>query len=137
MLDCYGCSREKLKDAGFIFDFLKSFSDRIKMTRVSEPLVFKYSCENTDWGISGVVLVAESHISIHTFPEKEHAFIDIFSCKEFNLDRAREELLKAFGASFHREELVEQVIGCPDQKPNLAGIIDRERTNLMRSSGGC
>lgn len=33
-------------------------------------------------GVSGVVLLAESHISIHTWPEREYAAIDIFMCGE-------------------------------------------------------
>ncbi len=31
-------------------------------------------------GVSGVVLLAESHISIHTWPERDYAAIDIFMC---------------------------------------------------------
>jgi S-adenosylmethionine decarboxylase len=37
-----------------------------------------------DYIISGVVLIAESHISIHTFPSKQFLSIDIFSCKKFD-----------------------------------------------------
>ena len=33
-------------------------------------------------GVSGVVLLAESHISIHTWPERSYAAIDIFMCGE-------------------------------------------------------
>ena len=35
-------------------------------------------------GVSGVVVLAESHISIHTWPEREYAAIDIFMCGECN-----------------------------------------------------
>ena len=49
-----------------------------------------------DWGISGFVLIAESHISIHTFPERRYVNIDIFSCKDFNSEYAIQELKTIF-----------------------------------------
>ena len=32
------------------------------------------------WGVSGVVVITESHVTIHTWPEHSHAAVDIFSC---------------------------------------------------------
>ena len=49
-------------------------------------------------GISGFVMIAESHISIHTFPDQDYAFMDIFSCKEFDAERAIGYLVDAFEA---------------------------------------
>jgi S-adenosylmethionine decarboxylase len=106
MFDCYGCSKEKLSDPDFIFSFLDTFPAKIGLTKVMPPNVFKYPGKTTEeWGISGAVLIAESHISIHTFPDKEHAFIDIFSCKEFDADRARREALSLLEAEHHETEL--------------------------------
>ena len=34
------------------------------------------------WGVSGVIIIAESHISIHTWPEHGLASVDYFSCSE-------------------------------------------------------
>jgi len=36
--------------------------------------------EFNPFGISGVVVIAESHLSIHTWPEYRYAAVDIFSC---------------------------------------------------------
>ena len=36
-------------------------------------------------GVTGVVVVAESHIAIHTWPEKNYAAVDYFTCNE-NMD---------------------------------------------------
>lgn len=47
-------------------------------------------------GVSGVVLIAESHIAIHTYPEKEYFTVDIFSCKEFDLEKAKEYIIDKF-----------------------------------------
>jgi S-adenosylmethionine decarboxylase len=47
-------------------------------------------------GISGVAVLAESHISIHTWPEAEYAALDIFMCGQARPERCIEILLEAF-----------------------------------------
>ena len=48
------------------------------------------SCSNPNWdppgatGLSGFVVIAESHISSHTFVEAGYVFLDVFSCKPFD-----------------------------------------------------
>ena len=51
------------------------------------------------WGVSGVVVITESHVSIHTWPEHAYAAVDIFSCSE-KLDHAaiRSDLQRLLGA---------------------------------------
>ena len=51
-------------------------------------------------GVSGVILIAESHISIHTWPESQFAAVDIFTCGEdMRPDIAIRILEEALGAS--------------------------------------
>jgi S-adenosylmethionine decarboxylase len=47
-------------------------------------------------GISGVAVLAESHISIHTWPEAEYAALDIFMCGHARPERCLEPILDAF-----------------------------------------
>jgi S-adenosylmethionine decarboxylase len=47
-------------------------------------------------GVSGVLILAESHISIHTWPEKEFAAIDIFMCGKCDPYKAVAVLKEAF-----------------------------------------
>jgi len=50
-------------------------------------------------GVSGVVLIAESHITIHTWPEDNYAAVDIFTCgKKMQPKIALSILKKEFGA---------------------------------------
>jgi len=42
------------------------------------------------------VLIAESHISIHTFPDRCYVNIDIFSCKDFDPEQAIRDLKDTF-----------------------------------------
>jgi len=92
VLDLYGCPKEKLEDVQYIYDLLDELPDMIGMQKIMPPYVMRYVPEDDplDWGISGVVLIAESHIAIHTWPDLNYASVDIFSCKTFNIDKAKE-----------------------------------------------
>ncbi len=56
-------------------------------------------------GISGVAIIAESHISIHTWPERAYAAIDVFMCGDAKPHQTIPVLRKAFRAA--RIDLVE------------------------------
>ncbi len=57
-------------------------------------------------GISGVAVLAESHISVHTWPEKDYAAFDVFMCGDSNPHRAVEILNRYFHPS--RFEVIEE-----------------------------
>lgn len=103
MVDGYNASYEKLASIEAVTNFLETLPEKIGMTKIMPPYVFKYDGgeKPEDWGISGFVIIAESHISIHTFPEKNYFSIDIFSCKEFNIDEAI-QIIKSY---FETEDL--------------------------------
>lgn len=97
IVDGFGASREMLESEDMIFRFLDEYPSRINMTKVAPPQVFRYSgSKPEDWGVTGVVVIAESHISIHTFPERSYVNIDIFSCKDFDHQQAVSELRERF-----------------------------------------
>jgi len=132
MLDCYGCPREKLSDLDLIYKLLDELPAGIGLTKVMSPHVFRYSGRvPEDWGVSGVVLIAESHISVHTFPDKGHAFIDIFSCKDFDTDSARRQLLEAFGATDHEVVLVNRGLEFPRNARRTPVPANRERPRIF------
>ena len=97
MLDLSECDQERINDLDFIFNFLNTLPDKIGMIKITQPYVFPYSgIVPEDKGITGFVVIAESHLSIHTFVEKGYAFVDLFSCKPFNTDMARDIIIQAF-----------------------------------------
>ena len=49
-------------------------------------------------GVTGVVLLAESHISIHTWPEMGYAAVDVFTCGSLWPEKAVDYLKEAFQA---------------------------------------
>ena len=63
-LDLSECNPEKLSDLSYIYDLLDELPDVIHMHKITAPYVFVYKPnENpTEWGISGFVIIAESHI---------------------------------------------------------------------------
>jgi S-adenosylmethionine decarboxylase proenzyme len=50
-------------------------------------------------GVSGAVIIAESHLAIHTWPEHQFAAVDFFSCGGVDMDRGMLVLKQAFGAA--------------------------------------
>lgn len=97
MLDLRQCNTDKLKDFNLVFDVLHDLPEKIGMTKITQPYVFPYSgLVPEDKGITGTVIIAESHISIHTFQEKDYCFVDVFSCKHFDVELAAEYVINAF-----------------------------------------
>lgn len=52
-------------------------------------------------GVSGVVIIAESHLTVHTWPEHRYAAVDVFSCGDLDLEAGIDSLVGAFGAGRH------------------------------------
>ncbi len=88
------CSEEKIKT------FLQDITKEIKMTPITKPFIRMYIPPQQElkdkWGYSGIIIIAESHIAIHTFPEYLYLSIDVYSCKEFQPMPALEFVIKFF-----------------------------------------
>jgi S-adenosylmethionine decarboxylase len=93
IIDGFGSNPKLLESEELIYQLLDDYPAQIGMTKVTPPYVFRYiGSKPEDWGISGFVLIAESHISIHTFPERCYVNIDVFSCKDFDSEQAIKDL---------------------------------------------
>jgi len=90
IVDLWGAAR--LDDQAFIESTLRDCVDAAGATLLHIHL-HRFT-ENG--GISGVAVLAESHISIHSWPEHGYAAMDIFMCGETEPHRAVEILRKAF-----------------------------------------
>lgn len=52
-------------------------------------------------GVTGVAVLQESHISVHTWPEYGYAAVDVFTCgQHVNIEKAFEVLKEFFGAKY-------------------------------------
>jgi len=94
LLDFYGCDPRRLKRARDIKTLLCA-AVRAGGGRIVKTVFHNFS----PYGVSGVVVITESHVTIHTWPEHGYAAVDVFSCSA-KLDHAsiRNHLRKALGA---------------------------------------
>lgn len=98
MMDCHGCDPSKIGDLAYIFNFLNTLPDKIGMTKIIQPYVFPYDgLIPEDKGVTGAVIIAESHITFHSFTEKDYFFFDMFSCKHFDVEEVKQMVIEAFG----------------------------------------
>lgn len=108
-IDLKGCPKEILSDYNLHFNYLKMLPELIEMTPITQPYVFPYSgLVPEDRGITGILIIAESHLSIHSFEEKGYSFVDIFSCKEFNVEKAIKITLDIFKPIDYEVNVVER-----------------------------
>lgn len=85
VLDLQRCNFNKITDAKYIYEFIIKICDHIGMTRHGEPLLDRFGI---DEGYSFCQLIKESNISAHFIEGICGACIDIFSCKEFDKNKA-------------------------------------------------
>lgn len=57
-------------------------------------------------GVTAILILAESHISVHSWPEKKYAAVDAFTCGKSDPSKAIEYLKKAFKASAAKISIV-------------------------------
>ena len=100
IIDGYGGDVNKMWDQELVRNFLIDYPATLGMTRITEPKVLEYNGpQEDDAGVSGFVIIAESHISIHTFPLRNYVNIDIFSCKSFDNYLALDDAKQLFSLS--------------------------------------
>lgn len=98
IIDGFGGNPARLASEELVQGLLDRYPERIGMTKIAPPFVQRYVGQKPeDWGVSGFVLIAESHISIHTFPRHGIVWADVFSCKEFDADPAVWAIADEFG----------------------------------------
>jgi len=120
IIDGYSNNQKILRDEDFLRKWLENYPGKIGMTRISPPHVIKYAGPILeDWGISGFVFIAESHIAIHTFVEQNYINIDVFSCKDFDTDKAIEDFQDGFQLVKVRTCLIDRE--WPNEEPSAQG----------------
>jgi len=94
VLDLYDCETDRLDDLAWVKATLINAAREAGATIV-ETVFHKFS----PWGISGVVVIAESHLAIHIWPENRYAAIDVFTCgQNVRMDVASAFLKREFRA---------------------------------------
>ena len=126
VIDGIGGDVKKMWDLQRVRDFLTSCPDTLEMTRITEPKVMEYNAPKPqDSGVSGFVIIAESHISVHTFPRRSYVNIDIFSCRAFNHARALAEAKYLFDLDEVRSWLLDRGLEWLDERQGLAQAMEQ------------
>ena len=86
------------------YDFLEEFVYKIDMDPITRPYIIKDKVSNANY-LSGIIVIAQSHISIHYDYNKKHAYFDIFSCAAFDYSKV-ETLIESLGNVISNELVV-------------------------------
>ena len=104
LLELYRCDYEKLNDESFLRCALNRSAKLAKAT-VLNLISNKFEPQ----GVTAIALLAESHISIHTWPESNYSAIDIFTCGQNMLpELASQYLIQALKAEEQSLRIIER-----------------------------
>src|SRR5438034_7095856 len=133
MLEIYGCDRKLLSNEPLIRRVLDEYPGRVGMERVSPVHLYYIETSNPlDAGLSGFVVIAQSHISLHAWPEYGEVDIDICSCKDFSQEEAI-----AFARQMFQTDDVEAhfvVRGTRSLRPETPDLVRYEAAIAERSA---
>jgi S-adenosylmethionine decarboxylase len=120
ILELYGCDTARLNDEAFLRDTITAAAKRAGATLLN-LITHRFEPQ----GVTGLALLAESHISIHTWPESGYAAVDVFTCGDHTMpERACAVLATGLAAShqkltsFRRE--TPRAIAAQERLPALA-----------------
>ena len=104
LLELYRCDYEKLNDESFLRCILNKAA-KLAKAKVLNTISNKFEPQ----GVTAIALLAESHISIHTWPESNYSAIDIFTCGQNMLpELASEYLIDALNAKEHSLRVIDR-----------------------------
>ena len=99
MLDGHNASPRALEDQALLSALLNDLPTKMGMHALHEPVVLEVGPKNRKdpGGYSGFVVIAESHISFHTFPKRGFISVDVYTCQnQLDTDKLTEELTETF-----------------------------------------
>ena len=114
LLELKDCNPELLNDLNFIRRTMLTTAHDVGATVVGES--FHHF---TPQGVTGILAIAESHISIHTWPESKYAAIDVFTCGDKMLpEKACEFLSREFNSQHYSLKSFDRETSIKTDHPN-------------------
>lgn len=89
ILELYGCDPARLDDEAFLRSLITTAVQRAGATLLN--LITHHFAPQ---GVTGLALLAESHLSIHTWPESGYAAVDVFTCGDHTMPERACEILR-------------------------------------------
>jgi S-adenosylmethionine/arginine decarboxylase-like enzyme len=97
-IDLYDCNPETIRDAEKIKQFVKELCVLIDMKRYGETVVVHFGEDEKVAGFSMTQLIETSLISAHFANQTNTTYLDVFSCKYYDSEKAADFAKKFFGA---------------------------------------
>lgn len=79
LIDVYGCDAERLRDPAVLSGLFEELIVSLSLKVLGTPQWHRFP---EPGGVTGLVMLAESHLAIHTFPEHGFAAINVYCCRE-------------------------------------------------------
>ncbi len=96
LAEFFDCDRTKIDDAAFLEQAMID-ATKLSGATIIQPLFHQFSPH----GVSGVIVIAESHFAIHTWPEHGYTAVDLFSCSNFDYKAALNHIRITIRAKHH------------------------------------
>jgi S-adenosylmethionine decarboxylase len=103
LLNLYGCSFVLLDDQEYLIKLLEEAAS-ISGATVVNTIFKKFDPQ----GVTVLTLLSESHISIHTWPEKGEAAVDLFTCGDCNPKIGCDMIIEQLYATNHTFSYIER-----------------------------
>tara|TARA_B100000941_G_scaffold224716_1_gene166978 strand:- start:792 stop:1151 length:360 start_codon:yes stop_codon:yes gene_type:complete len=105
--DCKSCDMATISDKEHIKNFIKELVEKIDMEAYGDPVIEHFATHDPDKaGISFFQMIQTSNISGHLVDINGDAYIDIFSCKEYNVVEAKSIIEKYFKPKDIRQNFI-------------------------------
>lgn len=96
IVDAHGCDPSALRSCAVLTRLFALIVDELELHPVGEPVWHVFAGQG---GITGVLLLSESHLACHTFPERGFATFDLYCCRPSREWPWAERLTEAIGAT--------------------------------------
>jgi S-adenosylmethionine decarboxylase len=135
MIDLYGCNPQLLADASLLQYVLDEYPNRVGMQKVSPVFLQEIKTSSPlDDGMSGFVIIATSHISLHAWPHYGMVNLDIFSCEDFQTVTVGDFAMHLFQTAQIEIHEVERALQSPRGIMRIPESGEHHQPTLSRSS---
>ena len=132
----FRCPMARLDHLEHLYRVLDELPERIHMTKIMPPYVLRHDArDGAEIGFSGFVLIAQSHISIHTFPSRGLVNVDVFSCEPFDVEDAIAELQRSFRPRRIEWQLLDRGSEFPRDIAGSRAVVGQERRRVVSALG--
>jgi S-adenosylmethionine decarboxylase proenzyme len=138
LLELHGCRPEALDDPATVRRLLEEATASAGATLL-RTVVHQFSPQ----GVTGVAVIAESHLSIHTWPEAGYAACDFYTCGDCDPEPAGAVLAEGLGASRVERLAIVRGLGPGRRGPGVevgpleSRDLDAQRAAVAASSSAC